>query len=545
VPRRAPDQESTGWPPGIPYIIGNEGAERFAFYGTRSFLTSYLAVLYAQHGLFGGAPQAAAKEHFHLFLAAVYALPMIGAVISDRLLGKYRTILWLSIVYACGSFLLALGAHSVWGVWLGLGLVAIGSGGIKPCVSAHVGDQFGKRNWFRLRTIFQAFYFIINFGSFFAYLLIPWTKEALGVRVAFGIPGVLMVVATVVFWAGRNVFVHVPPSPGGRLGLLDGASSIAFFLAIGHLFFSRDQPWPVMLALSAGFIVAGALLFRWRQRLAPDDGFLAIVSFALGGWLRRIGHPGRVPEPSHDGLVRAEPGLPHAIPRDGFWAPARARFGAAIVEGPIAVLRITSVFITVSVFWALFDQKGSSLILQAQTMDLHLWDGFKVRPEQLQAANPALVMLLIPFAGKVLYPVSARLGFEPTPLRRMTVGIGLGALAFVALALIQADIDRQPPGTVWVGRQLVVYFLITMGEVLVSITGLEFAYSQAPRRMKSTIMGFWMLATSLGNVATSLIARARLPPLTSFWTFAAIGAGGALLFAIRARFYKPRDYVQE
>ena len=519
MPRSAPDQESTRWPPGIPYIIGNEGAERFAFYGIRSFLTPYLAVLYAQHGLFGSAPQAAAKEHFHLFLAAVYALPMIGAVISDRLLGKYRTILGLSIVYACGSFLLALAAHSVWGVWVGLGLVAIGSGGIKPCVSAHVGDQFGKRNWFRLRTIFQAFYFIINFGSFFAYLLIPWIKEVLGVRVAFGIPGVLMVVATVVFWAGRNVFIHVPPSPGGRLGLLDGASSIAFFLAIGHLFFSRDQPWPVMLALSAGFIVAGALLFRWRQRLAPDDGFLAIVSFAVGAWLRN--------------------------PRGGFWEPARARFGAATVEGPIAVLRITSVFITVSVFWALFDQKGSSLILQAQTMDLYLWDGFKVRPEQLQAANPALVMLLIPFAGKLLYPTSARLGFEPTPLRRMTAGLVLGALAFAALALIQADIDRQPPGTVWVGRQLVVYVLITMGEVLVSITGLEFAYSQAPRRMKSTIMGFWLLAMSLGNVATSLIARARLPPLTSFWTFAAIGGAGALLFAVRARFYKPRDHVQE
>ncbi len=121
----------------------------------------------------------------------------------------------------------------------------------------------------------------------------------------------------------------------------------------------------------------------------------------------------------------------------------------------------------------------------------------------------------------------------------------LGALAFVVLALIQADIDRQPPGTVSVRWQFVVYFLITMGEVLVSITGLEFAYSQAPRRMKSTIMGFWLLAMSLGNVVTSLIARARLPPLVSFWTFAAIGAGGALLFAVRAYFYEPRDHVQE
>jgi proton-dependent oligopeptide transporter, POT family len=520
VPRSAPDQESTGWPPGIPYIIGNEGAERFAFYGIRSFLTPYLAgVLYTQHPLFAADPTAYAKAHFHLFLAAVYALPMIGAVISDRLLGKYRTILWLSIVYACGSFLLALGAHSIWGVWAGLGLVALGSGGIKPCVSAHVGDQFGKSNWFRLRTIYQAFYFIINFGSFFAYLLIPWTWKALGVRVAFGIPGILMLVATIVFWMGRNVFIHVPPKPGGRLGLLDGASSIALFLAIGHLFFTKGQPWYVLLALSAGFIAAGALLFRWRQRLEPDDGFLAILSFAIGSWLRR--------------------------PRGGFWVAARERFGVATVEGPIAVLRITSVFVLVSAFWALFDQKGSSLILQAQTMNLWLWDGFKVEPAQLQAANPTLVMLLIPFAGKILYPAAARLGFEPTPLRRMTAGLVLAALAFVALALIQAEIDRQGAGKVWVGWQLIVYFLITLGEVLVSITGLEFAYSQAPGRMKSTIMGFWLLAISLGNVLTSMIALARLPPLASFWTFAAIGGGGALLFAVRARFYTPRDYVQE
>jgi len=520
VPRSAPDQESTGWPPGIPYIIGNEGAERFAFYGIRSFLTLYLAdVLYAHHPLFAADPGSYAKAHFHLFVAAVYALPMIGAVISDRLLGKYRTILWLSIVYACGSFVLALGARSTWGVWAGLGLVAIGAGGIKPCVSAHVGDQFGKGNWFRLRTIYQAFYFIINFGSFFAYLLIPWTWEVLGVRVAFGIPGVLMLAATVVFWMGRDVFIHVPPKPGGRLGLLDAASSIAFFLAIGHLFFTHGRPWPLLLALSAGFVAAGALLFRWRQRLAPDDGFLAVVSFAVGAWLR-------------------DPG-------GGVWAPARARFGAAAVEGPVAALRITTVFCMVGTFWALFDQKGSSLILQAQAMDLSLWSGFKVRPSQLQAANPALVMVLIPFAGKVLYPAAARLGFDPTPLRRMTAGMVSGALAFVVLALIQIEIDREGVGRVWVGWQLIVYFLITLGEVMVSITGLEFAYSQAPGRMKSTIMGLWQLAVSLGNVLTSLIALARLPPLVSFWTFAAIGGAGALLFALRARFYTPRDYVQE
>jgi POT family proton-dependent oligopeptide transporter len=519
-PRTSPDQESTGWPPGIPYIIGNEGCERFSYYGLRSILTLYLAeVLYAHHPVFGAAPEAYAESHYHLFVAAVYALPMVGAVIADRLLGKYRTILWLSVVYSIGNLVLALGAGSTTGVWTGLGLVALGSGGIKPCVSAHVGDQFGRASWFRLQTIYQAFYFIVNFGSFFATLFIPWIWHRFGVRVAFGIPGVLMLASTVVFWMGRNVFIHVQPRPGGRLGLLDAASSIAFFLGVGHLFFSAGKPWPVLVAMSAFFVAVGYLLFRWRQRLQPDDGFLAVVLHALEAWPRRRSR--------------------------SFFAPAVERFGAEAVEGPVAVLRIISVFVLVSLFWALFDQHGSTWILQARMMDLRLGGGVKILPSQVQATNPALVMLLIPLVGKVLVPAAARLGLRPTPLRRMTVGMFVAALAFVAVALVQNAIDRRPPGTVWVGWQLFAFVLITLGEVLVSVTGLEFAYSQAPRRMKSTIMGFWLLSISLGNVLVSIIALIKLPLARSFWLFAALMAGAALLFAVRARFYKARDYVQE
>src|SRR4029078_9985736 len=96
-------------------------------------------------------------------------------------------------------------------VWTGLGLIAIGSGGIKPCVSAHVGDQFGRASCFRLSTIYQACYFTINFGSFFAYLLIPLIWKHAGIRVAFGVPGVLMLASVVVFWMGRHKCGHVPP----------------------------------------------------------------------------------------------------------------------------------------------------------------------------------------------------------------------------------------------------------------------------------------------------------------------------------------------
>ena len=110
------------------------------------------------------------------------------------------------------------------------------------------------------------------------------------------------------------------------------------------------------------------------------------------------------------------------------------------------------------------------------------------------------------------------------------------SLATAVIALIQGAIDRNGPGVVSVRWQFPAYFLLTMGEVMLSITGLEFAYSQAPRRMKSTIMGLWQLTVTLGNVLVAVLAQARLPAAVSFWLFACVGAGGALLFGVRAWF---------
>jgi POT family proton-dependent oligopeptide transporter len=208
------------------------------------------------------------------------------------------------------------------------------------------------------------------------------------------------------------------------------------------------------------------------------------------------------------------------------------------------VLRIASVFFLVSAFWAVFDQKASSWVLQAETLNLKVW-GVTLLPSQIQSANPVLVMILIPYAQRLLYPNAERLGFPLTPLRRMTVGLVLASLATAVIALIQGAIDRNGPGVVSVRWQFPAYFLLTMGEVMVSITGLEFAYTQAPRRMKSTIMGLWLLTVTVGNVFVSAISLARLPAARSFWLFAIVGAAAAVVFGVRAYFYKPRDYVQE
>jgi POT family proton-dependent oligopeptide transporter len=548
--RTAPDHDTTGWPPGVPYIVGNEACERFSYYGMRAILSAHLVLLYlAANGVTGqtdesikglpagvlGPAQNASTATTHLFFAGVYALPMIGAIIADRLAGKYKTILYLSLVYCLGNAVLAFGEQSLTGMYVGLALIAIGSGGIKPCVSANVGDQFGKGNWFRVRTIYQIFYFSINFGSFFATLLIPYTRKVYGPGVAFGIPGVLMFIATVIFWVGRRKFVHVPPRPGGLIGLLDTLSSTALFLAVGHLFFTLGQDLLVQIGLTAFFLILGLALFVWRQRLEPDKGFLTIMLFTLGRFFAGKSRPA---EKSAEADVAP-------LARSRFWGPAVGRFGLTAAEGPVAVLKLVSVFVFVSVFWALFDQKATTWTRQAERMDLTLWGDTRVLATQIMALNPLLVMALIPLMN-VFYVMVERWGIKATTLRRMAVGLFLAALAFVCVALIEERIVREGPGKVWFVWQFIAYGILTTAEVMVSTTGLEFAYTQAPKAMKSTVMGFWLLAVTLGNILVAMLARlGTLSPAHAQKNWAGIMGGTAVLFAIRCYSYVPRDYPQE
>ena len=170
-----PDQTRTSMPGGVPYIVGNEAAERFSFYGMKAilvvFMTQYLMSAGREASFLN---EAEAREAMSWFVASAYFFPVIGAIIADAILGKYLVIMILSWVYVLGHACLAmmdlpgpmLEATMEPKGWLmaGLFLIAVGSGGIKPCVSAHVGDQFGRGNKHLLSTVFGWFYFSINFG---------------------------------------------------------------------------------------------------------------------------------------------------------------------------------------------------------------------------------------------------------------------------------------------------------------------------------------------------------------------------------------------
>uniref|UniRef100_A0A7C2NSM8 MFS transporter n=1 Tax=Schlesneria paludicola TaxID=360056 RepID=A0A7C2NSM8_9PLAN len=261
----APQPLST-MPPGIPYIVGNEAAERFSFYGMKAILTIYM-IKYLRD--WDGAPaylgenQAAAV--YHTFSAAVYAFPLLGAVLSDWLWGKYPTILWLSIVYCLGHAALALIPASL-GLFIGLALIAIGSGGIKPCVSAHVGDQFGSQNQHLVTAVFGWFYFSINFGSFFAYQFNPVILDRggphWGPHLAFGLPGVLMCIATFVFWLGRHRFVHIPPGGTAFLRESFGAEGRSAILRLLPLYAFVSVFWALYDQTGSTWVVQAEKMDR-------------------------------------------------------------------------------------------------------------------------------------------------------------------------------------------------------------------------------------------------------------------------------------------
>src|SRR5438045_6346257 len=217
----------TGMPPGVPYIIGNEAAERFSYYGMKSVLTVFMAhYILNQSGLLAPMQENEAYMYTHYFVFGVCLRPMLGAILADGWLGKYWTILSLSIVYCLGNLTLA-GLATSWGIAIGqrtmlaigLFLICLGAGGIKPCVSANVGDQFGESNKHLLSKMFGWFYFSINAGSLISSILCPWllANSKWGPGWAFGIPGIAMLIATLFFWGGRNKMVHVPPAGLGYL----------------------------------------------------------------------------------------------------------------------------------------------------------------------------------------------------------------------------------------------------------------------------------------------------------------------------------------
>jgi POT family proton-dependent oligopeptide transporter len=170
-------------------------------------------------------------------------------------------------------------------------------------------------------------------------------------------------------------------------------------------------------------------------------------------------------------------------------------------EGRRVVKRLVIIYILVAAFWSLFDQMGSTWVLQAMNMDRTVF-GYELLPAQIMAANPFLIILLIPVFTYIVYPLMGRL-FEVTTSRKMCMGMFLASTPFLVTAW--AEYLIQQGGTPHISWQLLAYLLLTVAEVMLVITCMEFSYTQAPKRMKSFVMSFFYLSISAGNLFTAAV----------------------------------------
>lgn len=511
-------------PPGIPFIIGNEAAERFSFYGMKTILAIFMTqYMLSATGTPNYMTDTEAREWVAWFVASAYFFPVLGALLADALLGKYLTIMILSMVYCLGHAALAcidlppaaLQATLDPRGWLmaGLFLIAFGSGGIKPCVSAHVGDQFCRRNGHLMSRVFGWFYFSINFGSFFSTLLTPWLLKNHGPGWAFGVPGVLMAIATFVFWLGRKRYAHLPPqgftflreaaSPQGRSAILRLVMVYAFVAVFWSLYDQTGSAW----VLQAGQMDCTFLGRRWLEsQIQAVNPLLILVFVPLFAY---------VIYPAMGKVVTLTPlrkiGMGFLLTVVAFGISAHAQ--RLIDEEQVA-----------------FRAKVAPIVA-AEGIDLAK-TATALREVERMAAAATLEAL----------------STQPAGTERDAKVADTIAAGGIAVTKDGTRMDAQWPSIAW---QLLAYLVLTAAEVMVSITGLEFSYTQAPASMKSIVMSLWLLSVSAGNVLTALVNRftqdaegnSTLTGASYYWFFTALMLGATLVFMVVSRFYRYRDVL--
>ncbi|XP_053934812.1 solute carrier family 15 member 1 [Cuculus canorus] len=377
-----------GYPLSIFFIVINEFCERFSYYGMRAVL-----VLYFKYFLHWDDNLSTAI--YHTFVALCYLTPILGALIADSWLGKFKTIVSLSVVYTIGQAVMSVSSindltdHNRDGSpdnvsvhialsMIGLILIALGTGGIKPCVSAFGGDQFEDHQEKQRTRFFSIFYLSINAGSLLSTIITPILRgQECGIHskqrcypLAFGVPAALMAVALVVFVIGSRMYKKVQPQ--------------------GNIM--------VQVSKCIGFAIKNR--FRHRSKEFPKREH----------WLD--------------------------------WASEK--YDKRLIAQTKMVMKVLFLYIPLPMFWALFDQQGSRWTLQATTMDGN-FGAIQIQPDQMQTVNPILIIIMVPVVDGVIYPLIKKCKINFTPLRKITVGMFLASLAFVAAALVQVQIDKTIP----------------------------------------------------------------------------------------------------
>lgn len=441
-----------GHPSGLSSLFFTELWERFSYYGMRALLVLFMVDAVQEGGM--GLDDKTASAIYGLYTAFVYLAALPGGWIADRLIGAQRSVWIGGLIIAAGHFTLAVPSNTAF--FLGLVLVVIGTGFLKPNISAIVGQLYPEGGA-RRDAGFTIFYMGINMGAFLGPLVCSYLGEKVNWHAGFGAAGVGMLFGVVQY----KLSAH-------RLGQAGLHASKPQHVLTGS---GRDKAWyPVIVGFS---VVILLLLLGLTGTLTLDPLALARnTTYLIVGM-------------------------------------AFAFFVYVFVFGKLSqsernhTIVIVALFITSAVFWSGFEQAGSSLNLFADRHTDRDVLGFEVPAGWFQSLNPFYIVVLAPVFASFWVGLAKR-NLDPSMPAKFALGLiilGLGFLIMVVAAKLVVAGNQAAP--YWL---ILTYLLHTMGELCLSPVGLSSVTKLAPKRFVGQMMGIWFLATSLGNLIAGLLA---------------------------------------
>ncbi|KAF8984352.1 hypothetical protein BGZ46_008219 [Entomortierella lignicola] len=493
----------TKMPKAVYFILPNEFGERFCYYGVQPNLNKYFLLV-------TGMDEVNAKVYSTAFTMLAYFFPLIGAAISDSFLGKWWTIISFSIVYAIGMIMVTLfaipnlvgpiGQVSYFLTFLPMLIIAFGTGGIKPCVSSHGGDQYLASQEEAKDFFFNAFYIAINIGGFITQLVVPEISKihCYGqdscFSAAFLLPTIIFILALIIFASGHRYYRIVPP--------------------LGEF-----------LPLKAVKAVFHAV--RGYRTASPAE------REAKGHWLNFA-------EEKYGGVFVEEV-------RD---------FGLVLVPVVIPFAFCWMLYNQNSNEWANQYYLMNGAIFGGKDPNKSY-----VQSSQFGIINTIFILILVPILA-VLYIKSHRRGWNFSPQRRMCLGFFFIVVSFAISAALAPKVERayldagftmaeaakrdgkycEKCYSAW--WQVPQWFFLTLGEALCSPTGVQFTYIEAGRQFRAVSTAFWLLATSLGSILIMIFepvfVDAGMSTGTKGWAYSGIGFFGFLLCCLSFYYYTPR-----
>ena len=488
APVTPPAETAFGHPKGLMTLFSMELWERFSYYGMRAILILYMTS--AAGGLAMGTEVSGAI--YGLYTFGVYALALPGGWIADRIFGQRQAVLIGGVIIAAGHFTLAapviIPGSEIWSFYLGLLLVVIGTGLLKPNVSAIVGDLYTDDTPARRDAGFSIFYMGINVGAALGPLVCSYFAENVDWHVGFGLAGVGMVF-------GLITYVRGTPHLRGA-GELTGEAAEPEQLSV-----ARKQ-LKIGLAITAGVIALGVGLVS-----------SGILPFTIVGFAQSTGVILVVVAVLYFAYV--------------------ITFACHDTTERHRVFVIFLLFIGAALFWSGFEQAGSSMNLYARDYTDRVIFGWEMPTGWLQSVNAIFIVLLAPVMGMIWVKLAERSPSIPVKFGfgLVMLGVGFLVLAWGSLYVPEGAADNPALG-VSMNWLVVTYFFHTVGELALSPVGLSSVTKLAPHRLVGQMMGTWFLGTALGNLVAGLVAGriASAPPEELFTIVASIVVIAGILF---------------